>query len=377
MNEMTIRTKFRADLGVTDACVYDFTRNVAIEINRMSSEDVRELLSCIEMGCYTYAREILVKWEAAGKYVATIRPIPFKPRNELATDYHNKYNSNAAVITRHFKIKHVSFKDRTTIVVWHDDTVTKVTASEVDEFNREVGIAMCIAKRAYENLGVDGGKSKFNDIIINAIKTAEAEEQKRYEKEYKRNLAKAHNEAKEIKEKAKSKVMAFRIETHDFKPSKVRNYISRSIKYDDDGRFDCVVVRDYLEGMLYVVYEIEYLDYINDILKTKCYGNLREWLHEHAGTPDNNLVPGKNSEELSKAWCHIKDAESKDYISITFIAKRNVFDRAVVRDYGTLIEYEVFEYESAMWIKRMLNDNDYAAVRKWLGDNFEVDVEAF
>lgn len=48
-----------------------------------------------------------------------------------------------------------------TIIKWWDDTVTKVTVQEQygDTFNPELGMAMCICKKAF------GGKGNYNDVF--------------------------------------------------------------------------------------------------------------------------------------------------------------------------------------------------------------------
>ncbi|MBQ3339793.1 MAG: hypothetical protein IJG82_09440 [Atopobiaceae bacterium] len=58
-----------------------------------------------------------------------------------------------------FGIKRVIFNDPATIVYWNDGTKTVVRCQEGDAFNEEVGLLMCIAKKAY------GNKGAFNDII--------------------------------------------------------------------------------------------------------------------------------------------------------------------------------------------------------------------
>ena len=56
-------------------------------------------------------------------------------------------------------IKDVIFNNPATIVLWSDGTKTVVKCQEGDEYSREVGLALCIAKKAL------GNKGNFNNIF--------------------------------------------------------------------------------------------------------------------------------------------------------------------------------------------------------------------
>jgi hypothetical protein len=56
-------------------------------------------------------------------------------------------------------IKKVIFNNPATIVVWNDGTKTVVKCQPGDEFNKELGLAMCIAKKYL------GNKSNFNNVF--------------------------------------------------------------------------------------------------------------------------------------------------------------------------------------------------------------------
>lgn len=47
------------------------------------------------------------------------------------------------------KIKRVEFNKPWTIVVWNDGTVTRCKCQKGDKFNKETGLAICIAKKFY------------------------------------------------------------------------------------------------------------------------------------------------------------------------------------------------------------------------------------
>lgn len=65
---------------------------------------------------------------------------------------------------------------RTTVVKWNDETVTKVTAAEVDTYNMECGLAMCYMKRWSFN-----NRSAFNEVFKKWIPKEEIEEIKETE----------------------------------------------------------------------------------------------------------------------------------------------------------------------------------------------------
>lgn len=56
-----------------------------------------------------------------------------------------------------FGIEKVIFNDPATIVLWKDGTKTVVKCQEGDEYSKETGLALCIAKKAL------GNKSNFNN----------------------------------------------------------------------------------------------------------------------------------------------------------------------------------------------------------------------
>ena len=58
-----------------------------------------------------------------------------------------------------FEIKNVIFNDPATIVLWKDGTKTVVKCQEGDFYSEEMGLALCIAKKAM------GNKGNFNNIF--------------------------------------------------------------------------------------------------------------------------------------------------------------------------------------------------------------------
>lgn len=56
-------------------------------------------------------------------------------------------------------IKRVVFNDPATVVMWSDGTKTVVKCQPGDEYSRETGLAMCIAKKFF------GNKGNFNEVF--------------------------------------------------------------------------------------------------------------------------------------------------------------------------------------------------------------------
>ena len=77
-------------------------------------------------------------------------------RNVLDLLCHSNFNTEKAYIPA---IKKVIFNNPATIVIWNDGTKTTVKCSERDEYSEEVGLAMCISKKAL------GNKGNFNEVF--------------------------------------------------------------------------------------------------------------------------------------------------------------------------------------------------------------------
>lgn len=202
----------------------------------------------------------------------------FNDRNEAKqhTDYHAAYISHANYVENMFKIKHVNFKDRTTIVVWEDGTITKVNCQEGDEFSKEVGIAMCIAKRAY------GGNSRFNDYITELICRQEKAERRKAKKVEKRGRKKSERSIEESKENKEETVNSSGIYTSwcTFENDRPRNYISYTFYGDNDGKFARAKFKDYKTGIEYDIFEHSEAIGLKECIKNKDYDSCRIWFNE-------------------------------------------------------------------------------------------------
>ena len=64
-------------------------------------------------------------------------------------------------------IKKVIFNNPATIVLWRDGTKTVVKCQQGDTYSKELGLAMCIAKKYL------GNKSNFNNVFKKFINESE------------------------------------------------------------------------------------------------------------------------------------------------------------------------------------------------------------
>lgn len=87
-----------------------------------------------------------------GKYVTT----------HMSTDY-TKF-STSGNSSKKFVIKDVIFSPPATIVLWEDGTKTVVKCQNNETYSKEVGLAMCICKKAY------GNKGNYNNVFKKFIK---------------------------------------------------------------------------------------------------------------------------------------------------------------------------------------------------------------
>lgn len=70
-------------------------------------------------------------------------------------------------------IKEVIFNNPATIVIWSDGTKTVVKCQPSDEYNKETGLAMCIAKKYL------GNKGNFNEVFKKYIEGYDPRESKK------------------------------------------------------------------------------------------------------------------------------------------------------------------------------------------------------
>ena len=91
------------------------------------------------------------------KYTATFNPIN---KNDSTTKHSAFIPKCTPKPTNYLpEIKNVKFNGPATIVFWTDGTKTVVKCQDGDDYSEEVGLAMCIVKKAF------GNTSKYNDIF--------------------------------------------------------------------------------------------------------------------------------------------------------------------------------------------------------------------
>lgn len=86
--------------------------------------------------------------------------------------FHNSVDIKASILhgsimtkwTNSNSIKKVIFNNPATIVIWNDGTKTIVKCQEGDTYSKELGFAMCLAKKFL------GNKGNFNDIFKKYLK---------------------------------------------------------------------------------------------------------------------------------------------------------------------------------------------------------------
>lgn len=75
----------------------------------------------------------------------------------------NDTNKNSSLSEKEFgyipEIKNAYFNDPVTIVMWSDGTKTMVKCQDGDTYSKEVGLALCISKKAL------GNKPNFNNVF--------------------------------------------------------------------------------------------------------------------------------------------------------------------------------------------------------------------
>ena len=89
-----------------------------------------------------------------------IRHTGFNEITIHATRYDGVFNSSNAVMkSAKPEIVDVIFNDPATIVIWSDGTKTVVKCQVGDTYNKELGLAMCIAKKFL------GNKGNYNEVF--------------------------------------------------------------------------------------------------------------------------------------------------------------------------------------------------------------------
>jgi hypothetical protein len=125
--------------------------DIRYEVRTSTSKKTTE----VDLGTFYKYRNYVVEWneapnlsEAAARIFAdAIRE--FKLKDNITDTFNNPS----------FEIKDVIFNNPATIVLWEDGTKTVVKCQPGDIYDKEMGLALCIAKKAL------GNKSNFNNVF--------------------------------------------------------------------------------------------------------------------------------------------------------------------------------------------------------------------
>lgn len=125
--------------------------DIRYEIRTTTNKNVSE----VELGTiYKYERYV-VEWDKA--------PNLSEAAARIFADAIHKFkltdNVTSAFKDPAFEIKNVIFNDPATVVLWEDGTKTVVKCQDGDIYNKETGLALCIAKKAL------GNQSNFNNVF--------------------------------------------------------------------------------------------------------------------------------------------------------------------------------------------------------------------
>ena len=82
-----------------------------------------------------------------------------KEPSRLTVAIINDFEKSNSIARNNSNIEKVIFNDPATIVVWKDGTKTVVKCQPGDTYSKELGLAMCIAKKSL------GNKGNFNEVF--------------------------------------------------------------------------------------------------------------------------------------------------------------------------------------------------------------------
>lgn len=135
-NRITVRVDHEFGEGQTKLWFRDDTG-----CHQESYHIIWEEASTLSEACATIYADLMVRWNLNSK-------------NSRTTG-----NPTSGDATLNFDIKDVIFDPPATIVLWTDGTKTVVKCQEGDAYSDEVGLALCIAKKAL------GNKGNFNNVF--------------------------------------------------------------------------------------------------------------------------------------------------------------------------------------------------------------------
>lgn len=125
--------------------------DICYEVRTSTSKKTTE----VALGTIYKYRNYVVEWDEAPNLSEAAARIfanaihEFKLKGNITDTFNNPS----------FEIKDVIFNNPATIVLWEDGTKTVVKCQPGDIYDKEMGLALCIAKKAL------GNKSNFNNVF--------------------------------------------------------------------------------------------------------------------------------------------------------------------------------------------------------------------
>lgn len=129
-----------------------FANKNRIDVDAEHAEFRKE--SQVRFGDHRFMRPVetyFIKWDEARSLSEVC--------TNIFVDLTRKWNLDGYNMYKAFEIKNVIFNYPATVVLWEDGTKTVVKCQEGDEYSKETGLALCIAKKALGNQG------NFNEVF--------------------------------------------------------------------------------------------------------------------------------------------------------------------------------------------------------------------
>ncbi len=204
-----LRWEFEADTLGHAKTIVEADGSTLDLLNRTELKNFMALikdLSCCNTGCYS-TKDFNLKsfynflyYSCKNQYdslnIKQGSDYLFKTRDIVSLsssyDYKKLYNSFATMLINNKinpalgvpMIDHVVYNAPNTVVFWKDGTSTTVSATEGEEFNKEIGLAMAISRKYFDIRG-SNPRAAFKRTVENATDYTAATEHKRKQKELK------------------------------------------------------------------------------------------------------------------------------------------------------------------------------------------------
>lgn len=157
-------------MKLTDQTIYRFDNEIKIFAQKygLTAETNHTTLDArteVTLSKGVLYKKYVVEWHEVPSIVAALNTVI----SDASLLFGSSRTNNRTVNECPFIIKDVIFSNPATIVLWEDGTKTVVKCQEGDEYSKEVGLALCFAKKAL------GNKSNFNNVFKKWIPEEEEE----------------------------------------------------------------------------------------------------------------------------------------------------------------------------------------------------------